>query len=864
MRPKPVPVLMLLVLFALPTAAATIHVPGDQPTIQAGINAALNGDTVLVADGTYTGPGNRDIDFLGKAITVRSADGTDTCIVDGEGLGRGFVLINEEPPEAVLQGFTIRNCVGDFGGGVYCVGSSPTLVGLVIRDCSATSDGGGFYSIEGAPVIRDSRFESNQTGGAGSGAYLRDAGAMEISECMFTNNTGVFTLITSSFGGMIRDSLVESNTGGGIRCFGQVTVAGNTITNNTGDSGISCGSQAMIVDNVITGNVNDSVGGGIDASGYSATIIGNTITKNQGSSGGGIHFDADRGSIHGNVISGNVATYKGGGIGLFTHLQTITLIDNVITGNSAHSFGGGIHSGPDTWATIVNCLVAGNDGKWGGGIACEDSIPRFWNMTVTGNMAEVYGGGLYTYNHAEVSTANSIFWGNHAPFGAQIYISYQWGGISRLNLRYSTVEGGRDGIAVNPGCTLNWWDGMIEDDPLFTAGPLGDHYLSHVQTGHPFTSPCFNSGDPATGAIDGTTRVDERYDVGVTDMGYHYPLSSTDPVPLVIVGLGPEQENPSRIRVFLPEQDTDWIYAYMAFENIRHGTVLGSGDLDGNGGDELLAGPGPNQNNGPHVRGFEAHGTPMPRLSFLAYGTHQYGVNVTAGDLDADGRDEIITGPGPGPVFGPHVRGWNYDEKGPVTAMPGVSFFAYSAPKWGVNVAAGDIDGDGYDEIVTGAGPGPIYGAHVRGWDVDGGAPAAIPQVSFFAYNTARMGVRVSCGDIDGDGMDEIVTAPGPSNHFGAHIRGWNYDGSTLGELSGVNFLAWPANEYRFGASVHAGADLDGDGRCEMVVGPGPDPTATTEVRAFTLEDGTTVLRFSLQAFPDSWTYGASVAAGRF
>jgi len=77
--------------------------------------------------------------------------------------------------------------------------------------------------------------------------------------------------------------------------------------------------------------------------------------------------------------------------------------------------------------------------------------------------------------------------------------------------------------------------------------------------------------------------------------------------------------------------------------------------------------------------------------------------------------DEVVTGAGPGAVFGPHVRAWDYDGGSGVTQVPGVSYFAYGTPKWGVNICCGDIDGDGYDEIVTGAGPGAVYGPHVRG-----------------------------------------------------------------------------------------------------------------------------------------------------
>ena len=84
----------LTLIFGFSTAfAATIRVPADQPTIQAGIDAAVDGDTVLVADGTYTGEGNQDIDFKGKAITVQSENGAENCIIDCEDYSvRGFYL----------------------------------------------------------------------------------------------------------------------------------------------------------------------------------------------------------------------------------------------------------------------------------------------------------------------------------------------------------------------------------------------------------------------------------------------------------------------------------------------------------------------------------------------------------------------------------------------------------------------------------------------------------------------------------------------------------------------------------------------------------------------------------------------------
>jgi len=109
-------VVLFLILPALTATlpADTLNVPsGSYPTIQSAINAAFDFDVVLVADGIYTGPGNRDCDFLGKAITVRSASGAALCIIDCQAteldMHRAFTFQNGESPDSVVQGFTIRN-----------------------------------------------------------------------------------------------------------------------------------------------------------------------------------------------------------------------------------------------------------------------------------------------------------------------------------------------------------------------------------------------------------------------------------------------------------------------------------------------------------------------------------------------------------------------------------------------------------------------------------------------------------------------------------------------------------------------------------------------------------------------------------
>ena len=103
-------------ILALPGAQAfadTLLVPDEYPTIQAAIDASVDGDVVLVADGSYTGDGNRDMDFMGRAITVRSENGPDTCIIDIQGSAqdphRAFHFHSGETNASIVQGFTIQN-----------------------------------------------------------------------------------------------------------------------------------------------------------------------------------------------------------------------------------------------------------------------------------------------------------------------------------------------------------------------------------------------------------------------------------------------------------------------------------------------------------------------------------------------------------------------------------------------------------------------------------------------------------------------------------------------------------------------------------------------------------------------------------
>ena len=939
MRSISVLAIIIVLILSVPASADVIRVPADEPTIQAGIDAAVDGDTVLVADGWYMGDGNRDIDFLGKAITVRSENGPEHCIIHCEGTAtdyhRGFHFHSGEGHDSVLEGFRIKDGYvgGEFpyGGGIFCEESSPVIRNNIIRSNAAiyhgyeVKGGGGIACYDASPLITGNVIDRNFSDIYGGGIFCIEGSAPVITGNTISDNdvddwyfagvgAGVYAEGCTI---VIRDNIIRDNysrgTGGGLCCYlcqtdisgnqitsnsssGRGTVdlydctgsfSENTISDNDGNEGLSCsGISPMITNNIIRDNngpgiycsteatpeiqantITGNSGGGIYVSGEgtSPLISGNRITGNRSSYGGGIECTSQAGmTLLDNVIYRNTAYDLGGGVYCYQASTVIIGGDNVISENSAEGYGGGLFVTSSGSVTVDSCRIIDNLAmdKGGGVFLSADASLVLTNVLLTGNTSDRFGGGIALHLDATLSVDNCTISNNTANVGGAIF---SWGAIDIAN---SIVWGNPQGDLHGDEYTIRHSDiaggwpgtGNMDADPLFVEGVLGGYYLSQTAAGQAADSGCVDAGDPASKMVAGTTRTDLEQDTGIVDMGYHYPLKTGS---RLVTGPGPGYENPPLVRLFPPSQDAAFENEFSAYGAPHHGVNVSTGDVTGSFYDDILTGAGPGEIYGPHVRGFEVNGTPLPGLSFLAYGTSKYGVNVATGDIDGDHYDEIITGAGPGAVFGPHVRGWDYDGTGSVTAMAGVSYFAYGTPKWGVNATAGDVDGDGYDEIVTGAGPGSVYGPHVRGWDYDGTAIAPIPAVSFMAYGTNQFGVNVACGDVDGDGIDEIVTGPGPGAVYGTHVRGWDYDGQALVPLPGLNFFAWAHPLARYGAKVFAGADLDGDGRDELVVGCGPDPEVGTRVKVYRYDGAQSSLWFSLEAF-EGLTYGTTVAAGRF
>jgi hypothetical protein len=438
-------------------------------TIQKGIDDSNDGDIIEIQPGIYTGDGNRDIDFKGKAIIVRSTDPNDPCvaaatIINCQGSEvephRGFYFHSNEDSNSLIDGLTITNGFGNFetigeyetptGGGIYCYQSSPTIKNCIITGNLAYiyipagggfhigGFGGGIYCYQSNPKIKNCTIKNNKAGdggyalgvgGLGGGIYGNQSSPI-ISNCTITNNRTEWLEYTYDW----------YPAGGGIYLFGgNPTITNCSINGNycgyTG-GGVCCYSSAEITNCDITNNETSGFGGGLE-------ISNNTIIRNC-------------------KIINNETLIGGGGIsGSSNLISNCVISQNTAWGDpelwgGIDAAGGGIYC--DGTPTIINCTISGNNIGWGatGGIYCTGS-PTINNCIVWGN------------DDAEISHGSPV-------------------------VTYSDVQGGWAG------------EGNIDIDPCFADPYSGDYHLkstagrwnrnSQSWVTDAVTSPCIDAGDP--------------------------------------------------------------------------------------------------------------------------------------------------------------------------------------------------------------------------------------------------------------------------------------------------------------------------------------------------------------------------------
>ncbi len=376
---------LLIAWFASELAvSAVVHVPGEHPTIQEGINAASPGDTVLVECGTYQ---EHDI-TMRPGIHLMSRTGTYDCAtIDATYSGRA-VLCDSIGSTAVIAGFTIINgrsgqapgagicCIGGSspilsrllvrdnttyyqGGGVYCSGgSSPELVDCVLAENSAHYGGGACLSEGCSPSFVRCAFSGNDAN-TGAGAACSGPSSPAFLECTFADNVafvlGGAVSLGSSVGAVFDGVTFERNTvtfyGGAMSCSGPATLRSTVFEENSAGEGggaIYC----------------SAVSGGFDAREC-------LFVANSASVGGAMHCGyGSAPSITNCTFSHNQAEV-GGGLSL-AQGSTVVARNNIIAYSTA---GGAVHCDGSSWVSLECCDLYGNaEGDWEGCVADQYGI----------------------------------------------------------------------------------------------------------------------------------------------------------------------------------------------------------------------------------------------------------------------------------------------------------------------------------------------------------------------------------------------------------------------------------------------------------------------------------------------------------
>ncbi|MBM3319979.1 MAG: hypothetical protein FJY73_04815 [Candidatus Eisenbacteria bacterium] len=367
---------------------------GDAPTIQAGVDSAAPGDTVLLEPGIFHGEGNRDIRFRGKALVVRGRDAPELHVIDCKGTQedphRGFVLDQGEGPGSVLSTLTVTGGHStDHGGGILCRnGSFPTLENLIVRENRADAWGGGMFCYDASAEIVGCVFRGN-TSRWGGGIYGRRA-FLEVRDALFAENVaghqdfdwgGAIGCDSSDYLKLERVRF-ESNrapVGGAVSAYDTPLLAVDcAFIGNEAD--LLCGALYSFPiapgDPVVLRNCDFSENTAILAAGAASSLGGcDTIaecsfTGNEANWAGAVFLGGDT-HVRACSFTNNRARRSGGAFSIYgrAFLDTCTM-----AGNTAADSGGVVQTEYADPIRFERCTIAFNGAPHGGAVSVPSGV----------------------------------------------------------------------------------------------------------------------------------------------------------------------------------------------------------------------------------------------------------------------------------------------------------------------------------------------------------------------------------------------------------------------------------------------------------------------------------------------------------
>jgi hypothetical protein len=458
--------LILVLFFFCPSVwAETIPVPsGQYPTIQSAINAADNGDIVIVSSGTYY----ENINFHGKAIIVRSVNPDDpnvvaATVINGShpaspNIGSVVTFASGEDSNSVLSGFTITGGSGSW----FLV--SWELQGLRWNRCG----GGAVCYNMSAPTITKNVFINN-IAGQGGGVYI-------YGDPVNPNDPSDPPLHINP---VIADNTFIENSA--IVNHGFAPPDTNYPNNDHGDGGAIVafqGCDTIITGNLIENNHADSYGGGIHLRQWSNGLIeDNQLIGNNSALGAGLHITyTSAPTVRLNLIKRNIAGGLGGG-GIYVYYLSQPLIERNLIFNNTSSNGAGIGVYYDSAPVIRNNLIYKNNS--GAGIRIVASSPAITHNTIASN----YLGGIDCYSAHNVIIENSIITSNGSGWGIWVH------GGSLPVIKYNNLWDNQLGTCGPDIPDQTGINGNISANPNFVNTDSNDYHLSYTSLG-------INAGDP--------------------------------------------------------------------------------------------------------------------------------------------------------------------------------------------------------------------------------------------------------------------------------------------------------------------------------------------------------------------------------